>query len=380
VNTIGGTRRPMVDGWRGRRVLVTGSTGFKGGWLALWLTELGADVAGLALPPDHRDGVFLRSGLHARIENHAVDLRDQTAVAAVVAKVAPEAVFHLGAQALVPRGYRDPVGTFAVNVVGTASLLAACSSCPTVTAIVVATSDKVYAHHRGNGIARAFVESDRLGGGDPYSASKAATEMVVQCWRESLFTSGHPRVVTARAGNVIGGGDQAEGRLLPDIYRALVADEPVALRHPDAIRPWQFVLEPLAGYLSYASRLLDGDADFPTTLNFGPRPAPGGRPSPGKAPGSDVVGTDTVGGIAQAVIDAWGSGSWEPTGARPGPEAHELVLDASLADRTLGWRPHLDLAAALEWTTEWYRCAADGGDCEKLCLDQIERYQSMVER
>jgi CDP-glucose 4,6-dehydratase len=353
----------MTEQWRGRRVLVTGDTGFKGGWLALWLLELGAEVVGLGLEPEHPDGVFRRSGLHARLRHHTIDLGDRQGLAAVVADTAPEVVFHLAAQALVPRSYKDPVGTFAVNVVGTASLLAACASCPSVAAVVVATSDKVYAN---NGGGRAFVESDRLGGGDPYSASKAATELVVESWRHSFFTAGRPRVATARAGNVIGGGDQAEGRLLPDLYRSLIDGVPVPIRHPEAVRPWQFVLEPLAGYLRYGSLLLDGGPDFPPSLNFGPA--------------AEATGAASVGHLARAVIEAWGTGSWTPTDDRPGPEAHRLLLDAHRAAEVLGWQCRLDLPTALDWTTEWYLCAAEGGDCEKLCLDQIERYQALVER
>jgi len=343
--------------WRGRRVLVTGHTGFKGAWLSLLLTELGARVTGLALAPEHPEGLFVRCGVGDRIDHNIVDVRDTDAVARVISRAAPDVVLHLAAQALVPRSFRDPVGTYDVNVVGTASLLSSCAVHGRAT-VLVATSDKVYAN---DGSGRPFVESDPLGGGDPYSSSKAATELVVQSWRRSFQTRGGPALATARAGNVIGGGDRAEGRLIPDIYRALAAGVPVPVRNPDAVRPWQFVLEPLVGYLLYADQLLRG-REVPCSLNFGPG-AGDARP---------------VREVVDTVLGQWGGGSWVPTEERPGPEAGVLVLDASLAQQSLGWRPRLDLTTALAWTTEWYRLAAAGGDCRTLTLEQIGRYRERM--
>ena len=346
-----------LGAWRGRRVLVTGHTGFKGAWLALLLAELGAEVTGLALAPEHPDGLYARCGVDEHVDHHTVDVRDADSVARVVARARPDVVLHLAAQSLVPRSFRDPVRTYAVNVVGTASLLSACAASGPA-AVLVVTSDKVYAN---DGSGRPFVESDPLGGGDPYSSSKAATEIVVQSWRHSFFADGGPQVATARAGNVIGGGDQAEGRLLPDVYRALTAGVPVAVRNPSAVRPWQFVLEPLVGYLRYTDRLANGD-DVPGALNFGP----------------DAAGAWPVHDVVDKVVEQWGDGSWAATDDRPGPEAGMLALDASLARRSLGWRPMLGLTTALAWTSEWYRLAAAGGDCRGLTLEQIRRYRDMM--
>jgi CDP-glucose 4,6-dehydratase len=347
-----------LDGWRGRRVVVTGDTGFKGAWLAMLLAELGSEVVGLSLPPEHDDGLYVRCGVGERVEHHDVDIRQTADVTRVMAGARPEVVFHLAAQALVPRSFREPVRTYDVNVVGTASVLAACAEAGPA-AVVVITSDKVY---ENDGSGRPFVESDRLGGGDPYSASKAAAELVVASWRKSFASAGGPRLVTARAGNVIGGGDQADGRLLPDVFRALSAGVPVRLRNPDAVRPWQFVLEPVFGYLRYADRLLDG-SEVPSALNFGP----------------DVADAGQVRMVVETILEQWGSGSWTPTDERPGPEAPFLTLDASLARESLGWAPRLDLASALAWTMEWYRHASEGGDCRALTMDQMRRYREMME-
>jgi CDP-glucose 4,6-dehydratase len=266
-------------------------------------------------------------------------------------------VIHLAAQSLVGRGFREPLRTYDVNVLGTAAVLAACAP-PGPIAVLVVTSDKVYANDESG---RAFVESDRLGGGDPYSSSKAAAEILVDSWRESFFANTGPTVATARAGNVVGGGDQAEGRLLPDIYRALTAHVPVCVRHPRAVRPWQFVLEPLVGYLQYADHMIR-DGDVPAALNFGP----------------DTADARKVCEVADLVVEQWGSGSWFPDVEPSGREAGLLALDASLAQRSIGWRPRLDLTTALAWTTEWYRLASLDGDCLALTLDQINRYRELL--
>jgi CDP-glucose 4,6-dehydratase len=346
-----------LGAWRGRRVVVTGHTGFKGAWLALLLADLGAEVTGLALAPEYEDGIYVRCRVNELIDHRAVDVRDTDAVIRLIAQARPDVVLHLAAQSLVTRSFRDPVHTYNVNVIGTASVLAACAASGPA-AVLVVTSDKVYAN---DGSGRPFVETDRMGGGDPYSSSKAASELVVESWRHSFFAGIGPALATARAGNVIGGGDQAEGRLLPDIYRALASGVPVAVRNPDAVRPWQFVLEPLVGYLRYVDCLIDG-GDFPRALNFGP--------DPGSArPVRDVVET---------VLHQWGGGSWVPTDERPGPEAALLLLDIAQAEQSLGWRPLLGLSTALAWTTEWYRLAALGGDCRALTLEQIGKYREMT--
>lgn len=347
----------MIEGsfWAGRRVLVTGHTGFKGAWLSLWLQRLGARVSGLALAPDSPDGAFVAFGPWPDLGSHAADLRDAAAVEGVVSHVAPEIVFHLGAQALVRRGWADPLGTYAVNVLGTANVLQAMAAAESVRAVVVVTSDKVYAN---SGVGGCFREDSPLGGCDPYSASKAAAEHVVSAWR-----AGNQRipVVTARAGNVIGGGDLAEDRLLPDVWRALRRGEDVILRHPEATRPWQFVLEPLAGYLRLAEALVRDPGGCPPSLNFGPSPAV----------------CLSVAAVAQRVLDAWGGGRWVDGRSATGPpEAAALSLDSTLAARTLGWRSHLSLETAIRLTVDWWRAAREDAPLRQLGSAQISAYEA----
>lgn len=342
--------------WAGRRVLVTGHTGFKGAWLSLWLERLGAHVSGLALPPESPDGAFSAFAPWLSLDSHIADLRDAEMVERVIEATAPEIVFHLAAQSLVRRGWAHPADTYAVNVVGTAHLLEAISRVGSVQAVVVASSDKVYAN---NGTGGPFREDSPLGGADPYSASKAATEHVVTAWR-----AGHPEVsvATVRAGNVIGGGDVAEDRLLPDTWRALLAGKDLVVRHPDATRPWQFVLDPLAGYLLVAESLAGNEANCPQAVNFGPAQS-------ACWPVARLVG---------AVLDAWGEGRWVDDSDSAGPsEALSLSLDATLAAQTFGWRPRLDIATAISWTVEWWRAAASGSALRVLGSDQITGYEKL---
>jgi len=344
--------------WAGRRVLVTGHTGFKGAWLSLWLERLGAQVTGLALPPESPDGSFTAFAPWPNIDSHIADLRDADAVERVIAATSPEVVFHLAAQSLVRRGWARPAETYAVNVVGTSHLLEAVSRVGSVQGVVVVTSDKVYAN-KGNG--GSFREDSPLGGADPYSASKAATEHVVSAWR-----AGNPQVpiATVRAGNVIGGGDVAEDRLLPDTWRALSAGKDLVVRHPDATRPWQFVLEPLAGYLLVAQSLVGNTANFPPSVNFGPAPS----------------ACWPVAQLAQAVLDTWGTGRWVDDRDPAAPhEAPDLSIDATLATQALGWRPRLDVATAIRWTVEWWREAASGSALRPLAIDQITAYEKLLE-
>ncbi|MFN8039399.1 MAG: CDP-glucose 4,6-dehydratase [Acidimicrobiales bacterium] len=341
----------------GRRVLVTGHTGFKGSWLVVALDELGAEVSGLALPAVE-GGIHRRAGVRRRlVDDLVVDVRDPAAVAAALAEQRPELVLHLAAQALVPASFVDPVGTFAVNVVGTASVLDAAARTPGVAGVVVVTSDKVYAN---DGSGRPFREDDRLGGGDPYSASKAAAELVVASWRHSFGRSASspsaPVVVTARAGNVIGGGDVGDHRLVPDAIRSLVAGRPIAVRHPDARRPWQHVLAPVTGYLLYGEALLAGRT-VPPALNFGPQ-----------EPAASVRS------VVDGIIERWGAGSWVADDADLGPEAPVLDLDASLATTELGWQPTPELATALDLTVAWYRADAAGEDVDALTVAQVHHH------
>jgi CDP-glucose 4,6-dehydratase len=322
--------------YRGRRVLVTGHTGFKGVWLAAWLHSLGARVSGLAL--EETAGRAHLSALGLRLPEARIDLRDLANVRAVVARMQPEIVFHLAAQSLVRRGYREPEATFAVNVGGLVNLLEAVRECSTVRAVIVATSDKCYQNLE---TARGYVEGDHLGGYDPYSASKACAELVTSCWRDSFLAGRSPAIglATARAGNVIGGGDRAEDRLVPDLVRAALGGRPAMIRRPDARRPWQHVLEPLSGYLALGARLLADPADGAEAWNFGP----------------SAAGHLSVGEFASRFASHWDA---VRIAHDPGPHPHEaglLHLDCSKAEFRLGWRPVWTVDTAIERTAAWYR-------------------------
>jgi CDP-glucose 4,6-dehydratase len=323
--------------WRDRPVLVTGHTGFKGGWLATWLLALGARVSGYALAPDTTPSYFVACGLAERLASRLGDVTDGAALESALAVTRPSVVFHLAAQPLVRRSYRAPVATFATNVLGTAQLLEAVRRTPSVEAVVVVTSDKCYANHeRPEG----YREDEPLGGHDPYSASKAAAELVTAAYRRAFFAAG-ARIATARAGNVIGGGDWAEDRLVPDLVRALARGESVRIRNPAAVRPWQHVLEPLGGYLLLAERLVESDA-FATAFNFGPRD-------------DDAV---PVAALVELLLGLWGDGRWAAVAEADAPhEAGLLRLDCRRARERLGWRPVLTLKEAAELTVTWYRAA-----------------------
>jgi CDP-glucose 4,6-dehydratase len=343
--------------WSGRRVLLTGHTGFKGAWTARWLARLGAEVTGLALAPEGEPNLFRMLEATTRLRSCIGDLRDPETVRGVVARSEPEIVLHMAAQALVPRGYREPVATWSSNVMGTVTLLDALRGRAGLKAIVVVTSDKVYANREG---AQPFRESDPLGGDDPYSASKAATELAVASWRASFAAEG-PSVATARAGNVIGGGDWSADRLVPDLVCALEQGRPLDLRQPESTRPWQHVLDPLAGYLMLAEQLAQGKA-LPDALNFGPA--------------SESVLPTRV--LVERLSQALGHRSgWRHVPRPEIPERPLLALDAGLAERTLGWRPRLAIGDAVAWTAEWYGAQRDGADVAALTERQIERYEAL---
>lgn len=353
--------------WRGRRVLVTGHTGFKGAWLALWLEHLGAEVCGYALAPETGPNLFAGLADWHGLNSIIGDIRDRDALAIGCKFSDPGVVFHLAAQSLVRRGHADPQTTFSTNVGGTANLLCALDACPGLQAVVAVTSDKCY---RNDGSGRPFVETDPLGGGDPYSASKAAQEMICHGWNRGLYQSREraPRLGTARAGNVIGGGDWAADRVLPDFFRALAKDEAVRLRNPQATRPWQHVLEPLNGYLAYAERLVrDTERTLPTALNFGP----------------DAGQSRTV---AWLVDQATGQlratnrtvPDWQADTGANRPEAESLALDASLADEVLAWRPMLSPEEGVAWTVEWYARVGGGEPARDVCHEQITRYEALL--
>jgi len=357
-----GALEAMVDFWGGKRVLVTGHTGFKGAWLSLWLLERGARVTGVALSPETEPSLFAQLGLAERLEHYELDIRDGAALRRVVQDAAPDVVFHLAAQALVLRSYREPARTWETNVMGTLNVLEALRGLEGPVAAVMVTTDKVYENKEWE---FAYRETDPLGGHDPYSASKAAMEILVSSWRRSFLApeGRNIRVATARAGNVIGGGDWAENRILPDIARALSAGEAVRVRNPYAVRPWQHVLEPLSGYMLLAERMHEsGDVTYQDAFNFGP------------AAGDER----TVREVVEEALRHW-SGRWEDASTPEAPhEAGRLALAADRACQRLGWKPRWKFATAIAETIGWYRAAleAPSADIATLTRDCLRRYEA----
>lgn len=350
--------RPDRDFWRGRRVLLTGHTGFKGAWAALWLHAMGAEVHGFALAPETVPNLWHQIGGGLLARETRADLADLGALGEAVRQARPQVVLHMAAQALVRRSYADPVGTIAANATGTVHLLEALRDASELEVAIVVTTDKVYSN---NNSGRDFVEDDPLGGHDPYSASKAAAELLTRSYAHSFLEPAGARVATARAGNVIGGGDWSADRLVPDAWRAARDGVPLKLRFPGATRPWQHVVEPLAGYFTYAEALA-ADPHAPRALNFGPVPGD----------------TMTVAQVADALGEALGAGRpWEQDEGEHPPEMKLLSLDPSLARDAIGWEPRLNGRAAVEWTTRWYAAHGDGRSARTLCLDQITEYEAL---
>lgn len=349
------------DFWSGRKVFLTGDTGFKGAWLLLWLETLGARVTGFALEPPTRPNLYTEAVLAGTQTSVRGDVRELSRVSQAMLQAEPEVVFHLAAQALVRASYRDPVVTFGTNVMGTVNVLEASRNVSTVKAVVIVTTDKCYEEQIDG---RPHEESDALGGHDPYSSSKACAELVTSAYRRSFFgDEGSTCIASARAGNVIGGGDWAVDRLLPDLVRAFGEGRPATIRHPAATRPWQHVLDPLAGYLELAERLHREGRAYAEAWNFGP----------------DATGSIPVGDIATRAADIWGSGArWTDTGASHLREAPTLALDPSKAAQRLKWRCRLEIGEALEWTVGWYRQWLDGKPARELTLDQIRRYSEKL--
>jgi CDP-glucose 4,6-dehydratase len=353
--------------WAGRRVLLTGHTGFKGAWLALWLRELGAEVYGFALPPPSDPSLYSLACGGALVRDIMGDVRDLAAVRGAYAEARPDVVLHLAAQALVRPSFEDPVGTYATNVLGTVHVLEAARLRGDVQAVVVVTSDKAYENREWHW---AYRESEAMGGYDPYSSSKGCAELVTAAYRRSFFAvtpdDNRAAIASVRAGNVVGGGDWALDRIVPDCVRAFLAGDKVALRNPQATRPWQHVLEPLAGYLLLAERLATAGAarvDFAEAWNFGPSE-------------SDAL---PVGELVEILVRHWGEGTGWVDDTAPKPhEAFYLKVDSSKARARLGWRPVLGVHEALAWCADWYRRQAAGEAALSLCLEQIARYQARM--
>lgn len=343
--------------WAGKRVLVTGHTGFKGAWLSFWLTRLGAEVAGFALEPEGEQSLFAQADIAKCVVHTIGDIREVRSVRKAFGAFQPEVVFHLAAQALVRRSYLDPLSTISSNVQGTANVLDALRDVPSVRAAVVVTTDKCYLNRE---TLTPYVEDDPLGGRDPYSASKACAEILAAAYRDSYLSAGGIAMATARAGNVIGGGDWAEDRLIPDCVRAFVKGETVTLRNPAAIRPWQHVLDPLAGYLLLAQGLCEQRPGFASAFNFGP----------------DARDARPVSWVVSEAARLWGDGRWRvegDAGANP-HEAQLLTLDASKARDTLNWNPLLSIEDGLAWTMDWYRSVNDGDSARSAMQRQLDRY------
>lgn len=355
--------------FQGKKVLITGHTGFKGSWLTLWLLKLGAQVIGIALPPATAPSLFSLLDFNSstpQLFNCFQDIRDASAVASIVKAAEPEIVFHLAAQPLVRASYLDPLATFSTNVMGTANLLDALRDVSSVRSVVVVTTDKVY---RNLEHAYPYREDDHLGGHDPYSASKACTELITSCYRSSFFTSSTiqqfnsaPALATARAGNVIGGGDWAEDRLIPDAIRAWQANKPLDIRRPEAIRPWQHVLEPLAGYLALAEKLWE-IPNLAGAYNFGPE----------TSEAATVKEVIELARVAYGYGDIiWGDGSQGPH------EAGWLALEIAKARNNLGVVPRWKLAESVKRTLDWYRRLAEGADARDLCLEDINDFEKTL--
>jgi len=341
--------------WQGRRVFLTGHTGFKGSWMALWLTQMGAKVTGFSLEAE-TPSLFRQARVEELVDHVVGDIRDLAAVEAAMAAARPEVVFHLAAQPLVRLSYECPVETYATNVQGTVHVLDACRRQADLKAIVCITSDKCYENREW---VWPYRESDPMGGYDPYSSSKGAAELVISAYRRSYFSTG-AKLASVRAGNVIGGGDWAADRLVPDILRAMIDGESPLIRSPASIRPWQHVLEALGGYLMIAERLVQGHEWAATGWNFGP------------------VDDDTqpVSWIVDRLVADWGADGWTRGESPTLHEAKVLKLDCSKARNELGWRPAWGLETALARIVEWHRAVADGGDARAISMQQLSTYRT----
>jgi CDP-glucose 4,6-dehydratase len=348
--------------WRGRKVLLTGHTGFKGSWLSLWLQQMGARVIGYALPPATTPNMFTAANVADGMLSVMGDVRDLSKLQSVFEEHRPEIVIHMAAQALVRRSYVEPVETYATNVMGTVNVLESCRHSDSVRVVINITSDKCY---ENQGWARGYRETDPMGGYDPYSSSKGCAELVTAAYRRSFLAGDGGKSIglaSVRAGNVIGGGDWAEDRLIPDIIRAFSASQPVVIRNPQAVRPWQHVLEPLSGYLLLAQCLWTSGQRFAEGWNFGP----------------DDDDAREVSWIVQHMTDLWGDeAAWRHDTSEQPHEAAFLKLDCTKAKTQLGWKPKLDLYRALQWTVAWYVAQRDGANMRTVTLGQIADFENL---
>ncbi len=352
----------LVETYKGKRIFLTGHTGFKGAWLSAMLHQLGARVKGYSLPPEHEQGLFMVLGGEGVEESVLADIRDRQRLEQEILAFAPDFIFHLAAQPLVRRSYEIPAETFDVNVTGTANVLEAATRLKKDCVMVMITTDKVYENKEKAELL--YKEGDVLGGYDPYSASKACAELVVSSFRNSFFLSAAGRPVkslaSTRAGNVIGGGDWSRDRIIPDIVRSLMAGRTIDVRNPAAVRPWQHVLEPLTGYLVLGAKLQESPKVYSNAFNFGPLPE-------GHLPVSEVVKT---------AIDVWGNGDWRDASTPGAPhEAGLLKLDIQKAQEQLSWRPKLDAREAIRWTLEWYKQPLS--EQRRFTFEQINHYFSL---
>jgi len=348
----------MASFWRGKRVFLTGHTGFKGSWLSLWLQSLGAEVHGFSLPPTTQPALFVEAQVDVEMHNTFGDIRDFGQFSKSVKSFQPEIVIHMAAQAIVRTSYTDPVETISTNVLGTAHLLEALRYCDSVKAVVNVTTDKCY---ENNEWVWGYRESEPMGGHDPYSASKGCSELITAAYRRSFLKEAGIHVATARAGNVIGGGDWAEDRLIPDLLRAFEKGVTPVIRNPHSIRPWQHVLEPLSGYLLLAQRLYQEGAGYAEGWNFGPTDED----------------AKTVESIVNVMAESWGDGAnWALDGSDQPHEAQHLKLDISKARTRLGWRPSWSLQTALEKIVDWHRAWINGESVKTYCLKQIAEYKN----
>lgn len=343
--------------WRGRRIFITGHTGFKGSWLCLLLNRLGAKITGYSLPAPTEPNLFALAKLGEIIETSECDVRDLPRLIDAVRRSEAEIVIHMAAQSLVRESYRDPVGTYSANFMGTVNLLEAVRRAgEAVRAVVVVTSDKCYENHESAG---GYPETARLGGRDPYSNSKACAELATNAYRQSFFDGSTTAIATARAGNVIGGGDWATDRLIPDLIMAFAKGQRAVIRHPDSIRPWQFVLDPLCGYLSLLERLREEGREFAEPWNFGPTDED----------------AQPVRWVADKLAAQWGAGAgWDPSPGRHPHETKLLKLDPAKAISRLNWKPRTNLATALKWTADWYAAWHRGADMRDISLNQVDAF------